>query len=308
MRHRFEIEIEIELKQRTTVTNTMAISVIVTTYNRPDALSAVIRALLDQTDDNFEVIIADDGSSEPTRKAIIAFQEAPRTRGMKRLVHAWQPDDGFRASAARNLGVFASSGDYLIFLDGDCIPRPDFVARHRLLAEPGFLVSGSRVLLSERFTKEFLSTPVPAAIHKRGMLYWLRQRLAGKINKEIPLFRLPNSRLRHYRSVKWSRIKGCNLAIWRADYKSVNGCDESFVGWGHEDADLVFRLARHGVRRKGGAFSTEVFHLWHMKNPRVTESENRQRVHARMKSEMVRAATGLSDHPKPDARIVPVTG
>jgi glycosyltransferase involved in cell wall biosynthesis len=290
----------------TTVTEAMLISVIVTTYNRPDALSVVVRALLDQTDGDFEVIIADDGSSERTREMISAFQDAPRARGMKRLVHAWQPDDGFRAAAARNLGVFASRGEYLIFLDGDCIPRPDFVARHRSLAEPGFMVSGSRVLLSEELTRELLSAPAPIAIHKRGLLYWLRQRLSGRTNKEIPLLRLPNSRLRHYRSVKWRRIKSCNLAVWRSDYVTVNGFDESFVGWGHEDADLVFRLARHGVRRKGGAFSTEVFHLWHGKNARATESENRQRVRARMESGVVKAAIGLSGHPKPEARIVPV--
>jgi glycosyltransferase involved in cell wall biosynthesis len=286
----------------------MLISVIVTTYNRPDALCAVIRALLDQTDVNFEVIIADDGSSEPTREAVGAFQNAARASGMKRLVHAWQPDDGFRASAARNLGVFASSGQYLVFLDGDCMPRPDFVARHRLLAEPGFMVSGSRVLLSEPFTQQILSAPTQVAVHARGMLYWLLQRLFGKTNKVVPLLHFPNSRMRHYRSVKWSRIKSCNLAIWRDDYVAVNGFDESFVGWGHEDADLVLRLARHGIRRKGGAFSTEVFHLWHKENTRATESENRRRVEERMKSGVVKADVGLSDHPKPEDRIVPVAG
>jgi glycosyltransferase involved in cell wall biosynthesis len=286
----------------------MLISVIVTTYNRPDALCAVIRALLDQTDVNFEVIIADDGSSEPTREAVGAFQNAAHASGLKRLVHAWQPDDGFRASAARNLGVFASSGQYLVFLDGDCMPRPDFVARHRLLAEPGFMVSGSRVLLSEPFTQQILSAPKQAAVHARGMLYWLLQRLSGKTNKVVPLLHFPNSRMRHYRSVKWSRIKSCNLAIWRDDYVAVNGFDESFVGWGHEDADLVLRLARHGIRRKGGAFSTEVFHLWHKENTRATESENRRRVEERMKSGVVKADVGLSDHPKPEDRIVPVAG
>jgi glycosyltransferase involved in cell wall biosynthesis len=286
----------------------MLISVIVTTYNRPDALCAVIRALLDQTDVNFEVIIADDGSSEPTREAVGAFQNAAHASGLKRLVHAWQPDDGFRASAARNLGVFASSGQYLVFLDGDCMPRPDFVARHRLLAEPGFMVSGSRVLLSEPFTQQILSAPTQVAVHARGMLYWLLQRLFGKTNKVVPLLHFPNSRMRHYRSVKWSRIKSCNLAIWRDDYVAVNGFDESFVGWGHEDADLVLRLARHGIRRKGGAFSTEVFHLWHKENTRATESENRRRVEERMKSGVVKADVGLSDHPKPEDRIVPVAG
>jgi glycosyltransferase involved in cell wall biosynthesis len=279
----------------------MLISVIVTTYNRPDALSAVIAALADQTDNNFEVVIADDGSSQATRAAINALRTLS-ANGPKRLIHAWQPDDGFRASAARNLGVFASTGEYLVFLDGDCIPRPSFIARHRMLAERGFMVSGSRVLLSEKFTNALLSAPALPA-HKRGLSYWLMQRLSGATNKVLPLIELPDTPLRHYRSVKWNRIKSCNLAIWRSDYEAVNGFDESFVGWGHEDADLVLRLARHGVRRKGGAFSTEVFHLWHRENTRATESENRKRVEDRMRTGVIKADVGLAAHPKPDERI-----
>lgn len=281
----------------------MLISVIVTTYNRPDALSAVICALLDQTDVNFEVVIADDGSSEPTRELICTLQQPALARGTKKIVHAWQPDNGFRASAARNLGVFSSRGDYLIFLDGDCLPRPDFVKRHRLLAETGFMVSGSRVLLSEKLTKKLLTDIQPDTVYGRGLLYWLAQRLTGNTNKVMPLIHLPDSRLRHYRAVRWSRIKSCNLAIWRNDFAAVDGFDETFVGWGHEDADLVLRLARYGIRRKGGAFSTEVFHLWHNENTRAAESENRQRVEERMNSGVIKATTGLSGHPKPENYI-----
>ncbi len=284
----------------------MLISVIVTTYNRPDALSAVLRALLVQTDTNFEVIVADDGSAQPTRDAIAAFRAAPHAAGLKRLLHAWQPDDGFRASAARNLGVFASRGEYLVFLDGDCVPRPNFVARHRLLAERGFMVSGSRVLLSEPFTQRLLRADAAPA-HTHGLAYWLLQRLAGNANKIVPLLQFPDTPLRHYRAVKWNRIKSCNLAIWRDDYAAVDGFDESFVGWGHEDADLVLRLARHGVRRKGGAFSTEVFHLWHRENTRATESENRKRVEERMRTGVIAADIGLSAHPKKEDRVEEIT-
>lgn len=283
--------------------NDMLISVIVTTYNRPDALSRVMSALLDQTDANFEVIIADDGSSESTREMISSFQELLPSRSPARLVHAWQPDQGFRASAVRNMGVFASRGEYLIFLDGDCIPRPSFVARHRLIAEPGFMVSGSRVLLSEKLTQKLLSAGQAIPVHAKGVAYWFMQRLSGNVNKVLPLIHLPDNRLRHYRSIRWNRIKSCNLAIWKQDFVKVNGFDECFIGWGHEDADLVLRLARLGVRRKGGAFSTEVFHLWHRENTRVAESDNRKRVEERMHSALVEAVTGLRNHPQPDARF-----
>ncbi len=287
------------------------ISVIVTTYNRPDALCEVVRALLQQTDAHFEIVVADDGSRDDTRIQISQLQETQRTLARQadknsrpvRLVHAWHSDDGFRASAVRNLGVYSSTGDYLVFLDGDCVPRADFVARHRALAEPGFMVSGSRVLLSEQLTSTLLNSSTAVKASRRSLWYWLMQRLMGNANKVLPLMIFPDSRLRHYRKVRWSRIKSCNLGIWRSDYAAVNGFDETFVGWGHEDADLVLRLARFGIRRKGGAFSTEVFHLWHKDNSRTRESANRLKVEQRILNQQIQADVGLRDYPREDQRI-----
>jgi glycosyltransferase involved in cell wall biosynthesis len=278
----------------------MLISVIVSTYNRPDALAAVLKGLLAQTDRHFEIIVADDGSTEETRKVVASLQR--RQAAGPRLLHAWHADTGFRLSAVRNLGVHAARGDYLIFLDGDCVPQRNFVSRHRELAEPGYMVSGSRVLLSQRLTARFLAAAEPA-VHEKSLGYWLAQRLSGNINKFLPLLSFGDSAMRHYSEVKWQRIKGCNLGMWRSDYARVNGCDETFVGWGHEDADLVLRLARSGVKRKGGAFATEVFHLWHRENTRAAESENRRRVEERMRTGLVEAPRGLRDHPQPDEII-----
>jgi glycosyltransferase involved in cell wall biosynthesis len=278
----------------------MLISVIVSTYNRPDALAVVLEGLLAQTDRRFEIIVADDGSTEETRKVVASFQQ--RQPAGPRLLHAWHADTGFRLSAVRNLGVHVASGDYLIFLDGDCVPQTNFVSRHRELAEPGYMVSGSRVLLSQRLTAHFLAAAEPA-VHEKSLGYWLAQRLSGNINKFLPLLSFGDSAMRHYSEVKWQRIKGCNLGMWRSDYARVNGCDETFVGWGHEDADLVLRLARSGVKRKGGAFATEVFHLWHRENTRAAESENRRRVEERMRTGLVEAPRGLRDHPQPDEII-----
>ncbi len=276
----------------------MLVSVVTTTYNRPDALRTVLDALAVQDDPRFEVLIADDGSREDTHSMLAAFaSEAPRAPGLERLVHAWHPDDGFRAAAARNMAVAASRGEYLLFLDGDCVPRPDFVSRHRTLAERGYMVTGSRVLMSPELTADVLAGRLEGPLARRPLSWWIGQRLRRRANKALPLLRFPDSPLRRYRSVAWRRVKSCNLAIWRDDYAAVDGFDESFVGWGHEDADLVLRLARHGVRRKGGAFSTEVLHLWHRENPRGNESENRARVEARFASGQVVASVGLSAHP-----------
>ncbi len=128
------------------------ISVIVTTYNREDALEAVLRSLARQTDRDFEVVVADDGSGPATAKLI----EAWKAKVGHRLEHVWHEDRGFRAAEIRNRAILASRGAYCIFLDGDCIVRPDFVAIHRRLAEPGWFVTGNRILLSRELTAKVL--------------------------------------------------------------------------------------------------------------------------------------------------------
>ena len=120
------------------------ISVIVTTYNREDALDAVLRSLALQNDTDFEVIVADDGSRAATATTV----EAWKGKVGRRLDYVWHDDRGFRAAEIRNRAILASRGVYCIFLDGDCITRPDFVATHRRLAEHGCFVTGNRILLS----------------------------------------------------------------------------------------------------------------------------------------------------------------
>jgi glycosyltransferase involved in cell wall biosynthesis len=123
------------------------ISVIVSTYNREDALSAVLRALSRQCDRNFEIVVADDGSGPATARVVYGW--ALKTK--LPIKHVWHEDRGFRLSDIRNRGVRASAGAYVLFLDGDCIARPHFVAAHRRLAEAGWFVTGTRILLSPDF-------------------------------------------------------------------------------------------------------------------------------------------------------------
>jgi glycosyltransferase involved in cell wall biosynthesis len=267
------------------------ISVVITTYNRPDALEAVVRACFMQNDKNFEIIIADDGSTANTRACITELAaEAPMS-----IRHVWQPDQGFRAAMARNRGTLAARGDYIVFLDGDCIPQRDFIARHRALSQPGCLVSGSRILMSERLTRRVLDEHIDVA--GAAAVTKLRWRLAGDLNKTLqPLgLRWPDLG-RTRRRFSWRRIKSCNLGVWRSDLERVNGFDESFVGWGYEDSDLVLRLFHAGVARKDGALATEVFHLWHREARRDQESSNRAVVLERAESKVVQATAGLREH------------
>lgn len=266
------------------------VTLIVTTYNRPDALALVIAGCLDQTDRNFEIVIADDGSGAPTRDLIEDLKRASPIP----IVHAWQPDDGFRAAASRNLALRHARGEYVIFLDGDCVPQRDFVARHRALSAARTVVTGSRILLGPELTRDVLARRLP--LQRQPLGFWLRQRAAGQVNKIVPLaVRVPDLPLRRVEGFVWRGIKTCNLAAWLSDLKAVNGFDESFVGWGHEDADLVARLHNAGVARKNGFWSTEVLHLWHKEAPRDREGPNYERVLARLRDGTVRAERGLDD-------------
>ncbi len=308
------------------------ISVIVTTYNRPEALALVLLALAAQENIAlpgnsrqlrfakrkeapvlpFEVIIADDGSTCATAELVIQLQsQLPYP-----LQHLWQPDKGFRAAKARNRAIAAASGNYFIFLDGDCIPQTDFIVRHSRLAETGWFVAGNRVLLSEKFTAQVIKKS-PLAFQTGGMpvvrpfskgelgdisrLGGIWAYLRRDINRFLPLLRLPDSPLRKRHRQKWQGAKTCNLGAWREDILKINGFDERFQGWGHEDAELVVRLLRSGVGRKEGRFAVPVLHLWHPEEDRSQEQENRQRLEQILKSTATVAQRGLKSISQQDS-------
>lgn len=259
------------------------VSVILSTYNSPRYLAMALQALQHQGDDGYEVVVADDGSAEATREVIAAEQAKARCK----IVHAWHEDCGFRAAAARNNAVRLAAGDYLVFLDGDCLARPDFIAAHRRFAEPGYLVRGSRIMLREDFTRRvFAGQAIPASYWA-----WIRLRLARQVKRIGSLFPLPFTEYRN--GGEWRGIKTCNLGMWRKDFEAVNGFDERYVGWGHEDADLAVRLLRHGVRRKEGRASIPVIHLWHEESPRDQLSVNEQRLQGVLATDTVYAEPGL---------------
>lgn len=265
------------------------ISVIVTTYNQPEMLSAVLSSLAEQSVKNFEVIVADDGSSLKTTELIHAWQN----RNLINIQHVWQEDQGFRAAKIRNKAVAASCGDYLIFIDGDCVCRPDFIKRHQQLIEEGFFVAGNRILCTQKFSKTIMARP---DIIKKSLWYWLWQRCCGRINRFSALFYLPFASLRSRKPNKWRGAKTCNLGLAASDFREVNGFDEQFEGWGYEDSDLVIRLLHAGVRRKSGRYATTVLHLWHPENNRAQEKKNLALLEQRLSSEIVTAKLGLNQY------------
>ncbi|MCV6637505.1 glycosyltransferase family 2 protein [Candidatus Albibeggiatoa sp. nov. NOAA] len=268
----------------------MKVSIILSTYNRPDALTLILQALSVQTYPHFEVVVADDGSGIDTKELIYEL----RSQMSYELHHLWQEDKGFRLAMARNKAVAKASGDYLIFLDGDCVPRPHFIERHCQLAESGYFVTGNRILLNEHFTIRVLFHQIQ--IGQRSNMAWVLPYLHGDINRFLPLFSLPDGQFRKVDKPKWQGAKTCNLGAWKQDVLDINGFNEQFQGWGHEDAEFVVRLMHNQVKRKEGRFAVPVFHLWHPEADRSREQKNRQRLEQCLHSTQVVADSGVNQY------------
>jgi glycosyltransferase involved in cell wall biosynthesis len=268
-----------------------SLAVIITTYNRPDALGAVLAGFLAQKDRNFEMIVADDGSTSETAQIIADIQ----ANADFKITHIWQEDQGFRAAAIRNQALAQTSADYIIFSDGDCIPLPQFVAQHRRLAETGWFLAGNRILMSEALTQSVLADRVP--VFTWTALRWLSAAMSKQVNRFIPLLPLPvASPLRKIPAKRWEGVMTCNLSAWRSDLMKINGFDEAYSGWGLEDSDLVIRLLHAGIYHKSARFAAPVLHLWHRENDRGGLVDNRRRLEDLLNSERTSVDCGVAQH------------
>ena len=268
----------------------MKTAVVVTTYNRPDALQAVLDGYCAQDTADFELLVADDGSSESTRKVVEEYAR----QGRFPLRHVWQEDRGFRAGAARNRALAQTAAEYVIFSDGDCIPPPFFVSRHRRLAAPGFFLAGNRILLGPALTQTVLVKRIP--VHAWSTVQWLFAWARRDVNRALPLLSLGDGAWRRREADRWEGVKTCNFSAWRSDLMRVNGFDERYSGWGLEDSDLVIRLLHAGVRHKNARFGAPVFHLWHPENDRTQLSENQRRLNEIISSDRVSAVVGINQY------------
>ncbi len=268
----------------------MKVSVIISTYNWPEALNLVLQGFAAQTYPDYEVLVADDGSTESTTALVEQWQ----AKQLMALRHVRHPDQGFRLSEIRNRAAAQAQGEYLIFVDGDCVPRPDFIAQHVRLAEPGCFLAGNRIMLRQQATEQILSQQPP--IHRWGFKqFWTLYR-QGQVKRLHPMLKLPLGPLRMSKAGKWQGAKTCNVSVWHQDFKAINGFDESFVGWGYDDSDLVVRLFNLGIKRKEARFAAPVIHLWHKEASRDAESLNRSKFEYAKAHGVTAVAQGLNNH------------
>lgn len=268
----------------------MDISVIVTTYNWPKALDRVLASLCNQTYSRFEIIVADDGSDETTRDVIATFTHKTSIP----IKHVWHEDKGFRAAKIRNKAVAQANGEYIIFLDGDCIVQRDFVKRHASLAKKTWFVAGNRILLNAELTDRILTQDLTP--ENWSLAQWFVIRCRRQINRWLSLIHLPLGWLRDLSKRSWQGVKTCNLALWRNEFILVNGFDEKFEGWGFEDSDLVLRLLRAKIHRRSGKSALAVFHLWHKEASREQSLKNWRFLEETLKSAHIQAKQGINQY------------
>lgn len=224
-------------------------SLLIATYNWPEALGLVLSSVRAQRTMPGEVVIADDGSREATRVLI----EREAATFPVPLRHVWHEDAGFRLAMIRNKSMVAAAGEYLIQLDGDMVLHPGFIAAHLNFARAGTYVQGSRAMLDASRTASAIATGrVHAGPFSRGIR-----------NRANALYAPMLSPLTGRAHRGLDRTRGCNMAFWKADIVRANGYNEALEGWGREDSELAARLQHAGVLRRNLKFSAVAWHLHH---------------------------------------------
>lgn len=267
----------------------MRIGVIVATYNRPRALNLVLQGLLAQSRKPDEIIIADDGSTSETRDLLDSFAH----RGAS-FSHVWQPDEGFRKSRILNQAIASSNTELLIFIDGDCIPLPDFIEKTSRLYEPDSILAGQRILLSQGFTRRLETAGNLQVCPSRRSATWLLRFLKGDVNRISPFLSLGDSAWRIARPNRYELVRGCNFAVSRESLILVGGFEEEFEGWGFEDSELAVRLINSGLRVKSLRFSSPVLHLWHPEASREKAGKNIEALKRAIADKKRHATRGLA--------------
>jgi len=247
------------------------ISVIFTTYNSPEWLQKVLWGFDCQNDDNFEVIVADDGSREDTRKLIEAFAATSK----KPVQHIWQPDDGFQKCRVLNKAITAARGEYLVFTDGDCIPRGDFIATHRKQAESGRFLSGGYLKLPMNVSQQISRSDI-----NQGHCFnanWLKAQGMASTKGFMKLNTGPK-KAATFNAITPTKPtwNGHNASCFKEDALTINGYDER-LRYGGLDREFGERLENAGIRGKQIRYSAVVVHLDHARGYESPEDWQRNR-------------------------------
>jgi glycosyltransferase involved in cell wall biosynthesis len=232
-------------------------SLIVATYNWPEALNLCLLSIKNQRVLPAEVIIADDGSGQETKLLIEKFQRNFPVP----LIHVWHEDQGFRKSIILNTAIKRASGDYIVQVDGDVILEKNFIRDHQSIAETNVFVRGTRAHIEQQLLPEIYRT-------ERISFNFLSKGIINRFNA----VRLPLLAFLFEKKTKNSNsVRGSNLAYWKSDFILINGYNNDLKGWGHEDEELAARFINNEKFKKAIKFKAVQFHLSHGEASRDNE-------------------------------------
>jgi GT2 family glycosyltransferase len=238
------------------------VAIVLSTYQRPGHLYRSLVSLCQQrdVDGEFEVVVADDGSTDSTADMVRHFAR----KASFPLDFTTHHHRGYWLARSRNEGAAATTGPYLIFTDGDCVFPPDFVFLHLALRKHGVAYSGDRVKFDRRTTERVQLEDIISGDYESWIPARERRRLYVRSLKD-----------RFYEAIhhhKKPKLIGCHIAVWRSDFERVNGFDERFVGWGCEDDDFAQRLRMSGIRIRSVLGRIRIYHMWHPPHPTHTRT------------------------------------
>lgn len=273
----------------------MKISLIAAVYKDLEALKLIVKSLEKQTYTNFELVVAEDNNSQEISDYIKSIKNID-------IKHTQQEDSGIRKSRSINNAILASEGEYLIFIDGDCIPYTTFIEGHVKLSEKGYILSGRRINLGKQYSRIIRNGSLTS--HSIEKLFFLNMPLmildkASHIEQGIHM--KPNGWF--YKSIMSQRkrntnLLGCNFSCFRKDMIEINGFDESYEGTAvADDTDLEWRFKENGLKIRSCKNIANVFHLYHTSEHREVDSSNELKLmNERKTNNIYYCKNGLSNH------------
>ncbi|AHM60438.1 glycosyltransferase [Flammeovirgaceae bacterium 311] len=238
-------------------------SIIIAIYNKFEFLERVLAGLETQTIKDFEVILADDGSSQDTIAAIEKYRQGSTLT----IKHLWHEDVGFRKTIMLNRAVLAAESNYLIFVDGDCVPHPHYIEAHLRHRQAGVVLSGRRVNLSEQLTGWLTAERIRAgAIGAAFTLRTFMDSITGKTRDAEKGIYLSNKAFEALFPQKFKGLLGCNFSLYKEDLLDINGFDERYLAPAvGEDTDPELRLRWAGKGFRSVKNYAIQYHLYHRK-------------------------------------------
>lgn len=245
------------------------ITVIIATYNAVDWLRNVLFGYAEQSYKNFDIIIADDGSTDETKKLIDEF----KANYPVPITHLWHEDKGYRRQEILNVAIMTAAHEYILFTDGDCIPREDFVATHAKFAEKGYFLSGGYCKLPMDISKEISERDIKLA--NCFNVKWLQTK--GVLSSKNKVKLSVKDGLATFLDVvtpTGATFNNCNSSAWREDLITINGYDER-MQYGGPDRELGERLINFGIKTKQIRYKAICLHLDHARGYKTKESLDR---------------------------------